>query len=90
MRDTELRDKYIEIAGSTTSELPEKINKQTEMNHVLTTSIETKEENIKSMIIYNRIIIGVMMNVYITFEIYKNYNFESQQETCEVKHLTYV
>ncbi len=25
MRDTELRDKYIEIAGSTTSELPEKI-----------------------------------------------------------------
>ena len=25
MRDTNLRDKYIEIAGSTTSELPEKI-----------------------------------------------------------------
>ena len=63
----------------------EKNNKQTEMINILTTSIKTNEENIKNMIIYNRIVIGLMMIVYITFEFYKNYNFESREDVCQVK-----
>ena len=62
----------------------EQNNKQTEMINVLTTTIETKEENIKNMIIYNRFVIGLMMIVYITFEFYKNYNFVAQKDICEV------
>ena len=92
-RNKTLQDKNVVDINTLLSRIEnqdEKINKQTEMNHVLTTSIETKEENIKSMIIYNRIVIGLMMIVYITIEFYKNYNFESQQEICDVKHLTYV
>ena len=89
-RNKTLQDKNVVDINNLLSRIEnqdEKINKQTEMIHVLTTSIETKEENIKSMIIYNRIIIGVMMIVYITFEFYKNYNFESQEEICEVKQI---
>lgn len=67
----------------------EKNNKQTEMIHILTTSIKTNEENIKNMIIYNRIVIGLMMIVYITFEFYKNYNFESREDVCQVKQITH-
>jgi hypothetical protein len=67
----------------------EKINKQTEMINVLTGSIETKEENIKSMVICNRIVFGVLIIVYITFEIYKKYNFESREDGCQVKQITH-
>ena len=67
----------------------EKINKQTEMINVLTASIETKEENIKSMVICNRIVFGVLIIVYITFEIYKKYNFESREDGCQVKQITH-
>ena len=74
---------------STIENQDEKINKQTEMINVLTTSIETKEENIKSMIICNRIVFGVLIIVYITFEIYKNYNFGSREDVCQVKQITH-
>jgi len=61
-----------------------KNNKQTDMIYVLTTRVETKEENIKNIIIYNRIVIGLMIILYITFEFYKNYNFVAQKDICEV------
>jgi hypothetical protein len=67
----------------------EKNNKQTDMINVLTTSIEAKEENIKSMIICSRIVFGVLIIVYITIEIYKNYNFESREDVCQVKQITH-
>ena len=54
----------------------------------LLSRIEKQEEKNKKqteMIIYNRIVIGLMMIVYITFEFYKNYNFESREDVCQVK-----
>jgi len=91
-RNKTLQDKgVVDINSllSTIEKQDEKINKQTEMINVLTTSIETKEENTKSMIICNRIVVGVLIIVYITFEIYKNYNFESREDVCQVKQITH-
>jgi len=45
--------------------------------------------DIKSMIICNRIVFGVLIIVYITFEIYKNYNFGSREDVCQVKQITH-
>ena len=91
-RNKALQDKgVVDINNllSTIENQDEKINKQTEMINVLTTSIETKEENIKSMIICNRIVFGVFMIVYITIEIYKNYNFGSREDVCQLKQITH-
>jgi len=57
-----------------------------DINNLLS-RIEKQDENIKSKIIYNRIVIGLMIIVYITFEFYKIYNFETQEEICEVKQI---
>ena len=91
-RNKTLQDKNVVDINSLLSTIEnqeEKINKQTVMINTLTTSIETKEENTKSMIICNRIVVGVLIIVYITFEIYKNYNFESREDVCQVKQITH-
>ena len=63
-----------------------KLNNLKEEQHL---EFETKEENIKSMVICNRIVFGVLIIVYITFEIYKNYNFGSREDVCQVKQITH-
>ncbi len=91
-RNKTLQDKNVVDINNLLSRIEkqeEQNNKQTEMINVLTTSIETKEENIKNMIICNRIVFGVLIILYITFEIYKNYNFEFREDVCQVKQITY-
>ena len=45
--------------------------------------IDTNNLIISKMIIFNRIVIGLIIVLYITFEFYKFYKFESQQEICD-------
>ena len=74
-RNKTLQDKNVLDINNLLSRIEkqeEKNNKQTEMINVLTTSIKTKEENLEKMIKHIRIVIGLMMIVYITFEFYKN------------------
>lgn len=72
-RNKTLQDKNVVDINNLLSRIEkqeEKNNKQTEMINVLTTSIKTKEENLEKMIKHIRIVIGLMMIVYITFEFY--------------------
>ena len=66
-------------------------NNEIDIYNILSRIEKQEEKNKKQteMIIYNRIVIGLMMIVYITFEFYKNYNFESREDVCQVKQITH-